>query len=94
MAHTYTKRSPGTPPTTNAERIRRYRERQKEKGKVRISGLYLTQEALDALAPLCRNYRYPPTDIPRGMELSALLNDRAGDIAAALMPDEKARYRK
>ncbi|MGZ8217080.1 hypothetical protein [Methylomagnum sp.] len=94
VPHTYTKHQPGTPPTTNAERIRRYRKRQKENGKVRISTLYLTHEALDALAPLCQNYRYPPTNIPRGLELSSFLNERAKDIATALLPKAKPRRRK
>jgi hypothetical protein len=91
MLHTYIKRQSDTPATTNAERIRRYRQRQEEKGKVRISTLYLTHEALAALAPLYRSYRYPPADAPRGLEISAFLNERSGDIAAALLPKKKVR---
>jgi hypothetical protein len=64
MAHTYTKRPSGTPPTTNAERIRRYRERQKEKGRVNIM-IYLDRETIEGLKPYQKPGECPAACIER-----------------------------
>lgn len=55
MAHTYTKRPPGAPVTTNAERIRRYRKRQNAKGKRAVT-VWLDDETILALKPHTRPY--------------------------------------
>lgn len=51
MPHTYTKRAPGEPITTNAERIRRYRLRQHQEGLVRVEA-WLDRETYEALLML------------------------------------------
>lgn len=53
MPHTYTKRPQGTPPTTNAERIRRYRQRRKAQG-LECIHLWLDQETIRKLSAYIR----------------------------------------
>jgi predicted ATPase len=64
MAHTYTKRPPDTPPTTNAERIRRYRERQKAMGRQNVM-VYLDRETIEAIKPHLKRGEYLASGVAR-----------------------------
>lgn len=64
MAHTYTKRAPGQPITTNAERIRRYRQKQKEKGRLNVM-VYLDRETVEGIKPHLNPREYMAAYIER-----------------------------
>lgn len=75
MPHLYTKHQPGTPNTSNAERIRRYRQRRKAKGLECIQ-VWLDQDTIRELSAHIR---------PHGEYLShaiaRLLKEHAADFA-------------